>query len=96
MQFTLTNVLAFALATQTEDKCDISNVSCCNPTNEDKIDCFLNNLLEWGVVGSLVNALDKDTPEGPVCENVIACCPGQGARCVGFGSGSGSGSGYSD
>ncbi|KAI2910568.1 hypothetical protein CBS147482_8395 [Aspergillus niger] len=41
-------------------------------------------------------ALDKDTPEGPVCENVIACCPGQGARCVGFGSGTGSGSGYSD
>lgn len=72
MQFTLTKVLAFALAVatgvsagavadsqaikqQTEGKCDIGNVSCCNPTNVDKTDGFLNNLLEWGVVGSLVN-----------------------------------------
>ncbi|PWY68876.1 hypothetical protein BO83DRAFT_428985 [Aspergillus eucalypticola CBS 122712] len=131
MQFTLTKVLAFALAVatgvsagavadsqaikqQTEGKCDIGNVSCCNPTNVDKTDGLLNNLLEWGVVGSLVNgqgsacapvslidelgilALVKDTPDGPVCENVIACCPGQGAQCVAIGDGSGSGSGYSD
>lgn len=44
-----------AIKTQTEGKCDIGNVSCCNPTNEDKTDGFLNNLLEWGVIGSLVN-----------------------------------------
>lgn len=25
-------------------------------------------------------ALVKDTPDGPVCENVIACCPGEGAQ----------------
>ncbi|OJJ70448.1 hypothetical protein ASPBRDRAFT_44615 [Aspergillus brasiliensis CBS 101740] len=128
MQFTITKVLALALAvatvsagsvsdsqalkSKTQGKCDIGNVSCCNPTNEDKTDGLLNNLLEYGLIGSLVNgqgsacapislidelgilALVKDTDEGPVCENVIACCPGQGAQCVAIGDGSDSGSGY--
>ncbi|PYI05149.1 hypothetical protein BO78DRAFT_318683 [Aspergillus sclerotiicarbonarius CBS 121057] len=39
-------------------------------------------------------ALVKDTDNGPVCENIIACCSGKDSTCVAIGGTDGSGAGY--
>ncbi|RAK98176.1 uncharacterized protein BO80DRAFT_437267 [Aspergillus ibericus CBS 121593] len=127
MQFTiLTLALAAATATATTlsdspalkdaaaGKCDVGNISCCNPSNSVKTDGVLNGLLGWGVISGLVNdegsacastnlidelgllSLVKDTPDGPVCQNIIACCPGKDSTCVAIGGTDGSDSGSSN
>ncbi|PWY82170.1 hypothetical protein BO70DRAFT_379670 [Aspergillus heteromorphus CBS 117.55] len=87
-------------------KCDVGNISCCNPSSSVKTDGVLNNLLGGGLVKSLVGdsgsacaetslidelgilSLVKDSDNGPVCQNIIACCPGEGNTCVAIGDGS--------
>ncbi|PYH92821.1 hypothetical protein BO71DRAFT_356588 [Aspergillus ellipticus CBS 707.79] len=123
MQFAVAKFLALAVAITTasagsvanskalndisDGKCDVGNISCCNPSSSVKTDGLLNNLLQYGLVKGLIDdsgsacasaslideigllSLVKDTDNGPVCENIIACCPGTDTSCVAIGDASG-------
>ncbi|CAG7955826.1 unnamed protein product [Penicillium nalgiovense] len=55
-------------------QCSVGDISCCNSEEETKADGILGNLLAGGLLTEIRSSI-KDSNAGPVCKNIIACCP---------------------
>ncbi|KAL4978890.1 spore-wall fungal hydrophobin dewA [Aspergillus desertorum] len=81
-------VTAMAFAKQTEGiTCSVGSIACCNSPEKTNNDSLLSNTGSACAKASLIDqlgllALVDHTETGPVCKNIVACCPEGTTTCV--------------